>query len=57
MKFEISKLGNRICIKTVKRTYNKVSYVKENKAKEIIKKLNKNNFEIIYKDDTIKLIL
>ena len=57
MKFEISKLGNRICIKTMKRTYNKVSYVKENKAKEIIKKLKKNNFEIIYKDDTIKLIL
>ena len=56
MKFEISKLGNRICIKTIKKVYSKVTYFTVKEAKRIIKKLIEKNFEVIFKDMTCELL-
>ena len=57
MKFEFSKLGNRIAIKTIRRTYCKVTYLTVEEAKRTLKQMNKNNWEVIFKDDSVKILL
>ena len=57
MKFEITSLGNRVCIKTIKKTYCKVTYLTVEEAKRTLKKINENGWEIKVKDNSIKTIL
>lgn len=56
MEFEISKLGNRICIKTIKQTYCKVTYFTIEEAKRIINNLKKKNFKITFLDMTCEIL-
>ena len=57
MKFEVSKLGNRVSIKTLKKPYSRVTYLTIEDAKKTIKNINKNpNWEIIYKKEIIGII-
>ena len=56
MEFEISKLGNRICIKTIKETYCKITFFTVEEAKRIINNLIKKNFRIIFLDMTCELL-
>ena len=56
MEFEISKLGNRICIKTIKETYCKITFFTVEEAKRIINNLIKKNFKIIFLDMTCEIL-
>ena len=53
MKFEVSKIGNRICIKTIKEPYSKVTYLKFDHAKKTIQNIKKNGWTIIYNQEII----
>lgn len=57
MKFEFSTLGNRIAIKTIHRTYCKVTYLTVEEAKQTMKNIRKNNWEIKFVDDSVKILL
>lgn len=53
MKFEVSKLGNRICIKTIKDTYCKVTYLDFIQAKKTIQNIKKNGWTMIFNHEVI----
>ena len=57
MKFEIYTIGNRIAIKTIKNKYCKITHLRIDEEKRTIKKMRKNNWEIIFIDEKVKVIL
>ena len=57
MKFQFSKLGNRIAVKTVRKTYSKVTYLTVEEAKKTFKKINHNGWNVEFIDDSVKIIL
>lgn len=59
MKFEFSTLGNRIAIKTIRRTYCKVTYLTVEEARQTIKNIleMQRNWEIRFVDDSVKILL
>ena len=46
MKFEIYEIGNRIAIKTIRKTYSKVTHLKIEEAKKTLININKNGWKI-----------
>ena len=46
MKFKISQLGNRICIKTLKPGYTKVTYMRTQDAKKTLMNIHKYGWEV-----------
>lgn len=56
MKFKVSLLGNRVCIKTQKRTYCKVTYLTVEDARKTIKNIINNGWTIDFNKETIDLI-
>ena len=46
MKFEAYEIGNRVAIKTIKRTYSKVTHFRIEEAKKTIKNIRKNGWQV-----------